>query len=712
MTSPTPPAPLPADERDILGAAFDRVIPADDFPSATAAGVLDYLDRHWRGDLAAEAALLADGARALEREVRARFGDAARFAALPAAEQDGVLEDVERGRVRAEWSVAPASFLRALVRVCAEGYYGDPGNGGNRDGASWRMVGFEPGPASGALPSRPLRAASLEEVDDAYDAVVVGAGAGGGVAACVLAEAGVRVLVLERGRLLDFAEIGRDHLRNHRLGVRGHSTGPDLDGHPRVLVDSAGRERVARPHEPAWHNNAMCVGGGTRVYGAQCWRFFPEDFRMAGLYGRPDGSSLADWPISYDELAPYYERAEQEIGVSDASGHTPAPPRARGWPLPPAPDNPARAVLARGARALGWTTAPVPLAINTLPRDGRAACVQCGTCVGFACPSDAKNGTHNTTLPRALATGRATLLAGAQALRIETDAHGRATSVAFVVASPRGDVQRRVRAGAVVVAAGAIESARLLLASASSSHPAGPGNAGGQLGRHLQGHVYAGAYAEFDAEVQDSRGPGPSIATCRFNHGNAGLVGGGMLANDFVMMPLHHWFAAWPPGVRRWGLDAKRRMARGYRRTLLLMGPTHEIPSPHARVELDPRVRDRFGMPVARLSGGVHPETLRTAAFLRARAEEWLRASGARDVRGFVGGAKGVLSAGQHQAGTCRMGDDPAQSVTDRFGRVHGCPNLFVADTSLHVTNGGVNPVLTAFALAYRTAEEVVHHMG
>jgi choline dehydrogenase-like flavoprotein len=185
-----------------------------------------------------------------------------------------------------------------------------------------------------------------------------------------------------------------------------------------------------------------------------------------------------------------------------------------------------------------------------------------------------------------------------------------------------------------------------------------------------------------------------------------------MLANDFVMTPLHHWAAAWPPGVRRFGIEAKRWMARSYRRTLLVMGPAQEIPSPDARVELDPRLRDRHGMPVARLSGGAHPETLRTAALLRARAEEWLRASGARELRGFVGGAPGVLSAGQHQAGTCRMGDDPALSVTDRFGRVHGCPNLFVADASLHVTNGGVNPVLTVYALAYRVAEALVREVG
>ncbi|HMO57474.1 MAG TPA: NAD(P)-binding protein [Roseiflexaceae bacterium] len=131
-----------------------------------------------------------------------------------------------------------------------------------------------------------------------YDVIIVGAGAGGGVVAGVLAEAGRRVLLLERGAHLSYDEIARDHLRNHRLALYGHNTGPEPDGHPRVFVDPTGREQIVRPHEGGYHNNAMTVGGGTRVYGAQAWRFLPQDFRMASEYGVPEGSSLADWPIS------------------------------------------------------------------------------------------------------------------------------------------------------------------------------------------------------------------------------------------------------------------------------------------------------------------------------------------------------------------------------------------------------------------------------
>src|SRR5438046_1363643 len=128
-----------------------------------------------------------------------------------------------------------------------------------------------------------------------YDVIVVGAGAGGGVAACVLAEAGKRVLLIERGRHLSFEDVGRDHLRNQRLSLYGHNAGPDIDGNPRVLIDVHGDRHVVRPFETGYHANAACVGSGTRVYGAQSWRFMPEDFRMASQYGVPEGSSLADW---------------------------------------------------------------------------------------------------------------------------------------------------------------------------------------------------------------------------------------------------------------------------------------------------------------------------------------------------------------------------------------------------------------------------------
>jgi choline dehydrogenase-like flavoprotein len=239
-----------------------------------------------------------------------------------------------------------------------------------------------------------------------YDAIIVGSGAAGGIVACVLAEAGKHVLLLERGPALTFAEVGRDHLRNQRLAIYGHNAGPELIGNPRVFVDPQGRSRLVDPHELDYHNNAACVGGGTRVYGAQAWRFHPDDFRMASKYGVPEGSSLADWPISYATLEPFYERAEWELGVAgDGNIIQSQIPRRRNYPLPPVPPSPQTVALQNSARILGWVTTPVPLLINTEVYRGRSSCIGCKYCVGFACPTDAKTGTQNTVIPRALATG-------------------------------------------------------------------------------------------------------------------------------------------------------------------------------------------------------------------------------------------------------------------------------------------------------------------
>src|ERR1041384_4549058 len=205
-----------------------------------------------------------------------------------------------------------------------------------------------------------------------YDAIIIGTGAAGGIVAWVLAEAGKHVLLLERGAALTFADVGRDHLRNQRLAIYGHNAGPDVAGNPRVFVDPQGRSRVVKPYELDYHNNAARVGGGTRVYGAQAGRFHRDDFRMATKYGVPEGSSLADWPISYETLEPFYERAEWELGAAGdgASLQQPTPPQ-RNHPVRPAAPRPQTVALQNGARQLNWITTPVPLLINTEPYRGR-----------------------------------------------------------------------------------------------------------------------------------------------------------------------------------------------------------------------------------------------------------------------------------------------------------------------------------------------------
>ncbi|MDP9027992.1 MAG: GMC family oxidoreductase [Actinomycetota bacterium] len=659
----------------LIDALSRAVVPADDWPSAAETGAADYLRSVLFGDRATDlpAALVA----------------------LDLLARDGIDDDT-LARPEVAW----------LVTLIAQGYWADPGNHGNRDASSWRSLGYDPVPTGGWLVAgvehRPSTV-TLGAVAERYDVIVIGSGAGGGTAAAVLAESGRRVLIVERGDWPDPIELWSDQLRNPRAGAGFDPlTGPSSAGNPRLFD---GLE--IPPSDERWSNNAMTAGGGTRVYGAQAWRFAPDDFRMASRYGVPPGSSLADWPIGYDELEPWYTRAERQLGVSGSeNGDTAAGRRSEPYPLPPLPPTRSTAVLQRGADALGISTTVVPLLINSRPYGGRSACVRCGACVGFACPVGAKAGSHNTMIQRALATGGAELLLQTAAVRITVDSRGRVDGVEL--ADHTGS-RRRIGAEEVVVAAGAVESARLLLASAHDREPGGIGNGTDQVGRHLQAHIYAGALGIFDDEVVDGVGPGPSIATGDYRHGNSGVIGGGMLANEFVPTPVSSYLYLTAAGlIPPHGAESTRLMRRYWSRMQRVVGPIQEVTTDGARVRVDSGRRDRWGLPLVRLSGAPHEEDLRAQEFLSARAAEWLTASGATQVvpaprRDPAAGPSG----GQHQAGTLRMGQDQARSATDPFGRVWGHDNLRVADGSLHVTNAGVNPVLTIFANALRIATDM-----
>ena len=533
------------------------------------------------------------------------------------------------------------------------------------------------------------------------NAVIVGAGAGGGVVAQELAEAGLSVVLLERGDWVSFETHGHDELLNQRTTVLGNSCGPD-DRHPRVVAGAGGKATIVRPHEGGYGNNAACVGSGTVTYGAMAWRFLEKDFRMRSTYGALAGSTLADWPISYADLEPCYEKAEYDIGVAgDMSANPFSSPRHKPYPMPAFPYNREARLLDAAAKRLGFHPFPIPMLRNSVPYGGRNACVHNRYCVGFPCPNNAKNGTHNTVIPRALATGHCALRTNAIVSEVVVDDRGRARGVNYFDAADRAHYQR---ADLVVVAGAAIETARLLLNSRSKLFPHGAGNRYDWVGRNLQSHAYAGARGLFDQEIYDDVGPGATIAISDFNHGTPGLWGGGALCNEFTRPP-YAFSGARPPGAPRWGQAHKDYQRHFFRRNVSLHGPVQEMPMFEARVQVDPAVKDHWGIPVARLSGNRHPHDLEIGRFLAAKAEQWLKEAGA--VRTWPSLPGLGQSGGQHQAGTCRMGDDPQTSVTNKHGQVHDIPNLFLADGSLHVTNGGFNPALTIMALGYWVADYI-----
>jgi choline dehydrogenase-like flavoprotein len=538
------------------------------------------------------------------------------------------------------------------------------------------------------------------------NAVVVGAGAAGGIVAKELSAAGLSVVLLERGKWYTSNDCRKDDLRNQRTTVLGNAFGPEDEGNPRVLVDAEGVPHIMLPSEGGYQNNAACVGGGTLSYGAMAWRYLPQDFRMRSTYGAPAGSSLEDWPISYEDLEPCYEKAEYEIGISGDDSGTPFHgPRRRPLPMPPLPPNREFQILEPAAKRLGLHPFPIPMARNSVPYNGRGPCMRCRWCVGFACEVDAKNGSQNTVIPVALTTGNCELRTECIAREILTDDQGRARGVAYYDAD--GRLQEQL-SDIVVVSACAIESARLLLNSISRLFPNGLGNRHDQVGRNLQGHHYTGAIGFFDFDTYDDVGPGASIAVSDYNHGTPGLCGGGILANEFIRLPIQ-MVDQMPGGTPRWGLAHKQAMRSFFKRNIAVRGPTQQIPTADAKVTLDPTVRDKWGIPAARISGNVHPHTFEIGLVQAQRAEAWLKEAGA--VTTLINAGKPTtVSAGQHQAGTCRMGNDPQGSVVNRNCQLHDVDNVFVIDSSVHVTNGGFNPALTIMAIAYFASEALVRN--
>ena len=224
------------------------------------------------------------------------------------------------------------------------------------------------------------------------------------------------------------------------------------------------------------------------------------------------------------------------------------------------------------------------------------------------------------------------------------------------------------------------------------------------MGRNLQSHAYSGAFGLFDEETFSGIGPAASIALCDFNHGNPGIRGGALLTNEFIRLPYRFARNMAPEGLR-WGLAHKQFQRAYYKRSVAVNGPVQPMPVFTNRVEVDPKVTDAWGIPVARITFKAHPDDIETGRFIAARSAQWLKEAGARSTSRQLTTKASV--GGQHQAGTCRMGADPKTSVTTPYGKLHTVDNVFVVDGSLHVTNGGFNPSLTILALAFRSSEYI-----
>ncbi len=535
------------------------------------------------------------------------------------------------------------------------------------------------------------------------NAIVIGAGAGGGIVAKELAVNGLSVVLFERGGWATYDDHDDDELISQRTTVLGNAFGPDDKRYRRVVVYGNGKPQIVLPSDGGYSNNAACVGSGTVSYGAMAWRFMEQDFKLKSIYGHVEGSTLEDWPISYSDLEPCYEKAEWEIGVSGDHNANPfMAMRKTPYPMPAFTYNREGQLLHDASKRLGLHPFSIPMLRNSIRYNSRPACYRMRSCVGFACPVNAKCGTHNTVIPTALKSGNCELRTNCQVVEILLDEKGRATGVKYFDENNKGQIQT---ADVVVVSAAAIETARLLLNSKSKLFPNGAGNNSDWVGRNLQGHAYTGAFGLMKDEVYDDVGPGACMAVSDFNHGNPGIIGGGALCNEFTAMP-YLFSKMRPPGAKQWGVEHKEYQRSMFKRVIRLHGPFQEIPNFNSRVTIDPEVKDDWGIPTVRLSGERHEYDRTGCQFMSDRAEEILKEAGAYFTWQSVGGRG--LSGHQHQAGTARMGNDPKTSVTNKFGQIHEIDNLFVADGSLNVSNGGFNPALTIMALGYWVGDYIV----
>jgi choline dehydrogenase-like flavoprotein len=547
-----------------------------------------------------------------------------------------------------------------------------------------------------------------------FDAIIVGSGPGGSTLADALTAAGWSVLIVEKGRnhLLDLDDPERllGHFSNDelKLTVR-HFLGPDPLVEPRTFR----RDAADGDHGHVGEVNSVpaTVGGGGVHADGKLPRFLEEDFALASSRGPIDGASVSDWPLAYADLEPYYAEVERAIGVAgDGAGNPFAAPRSSDYPMPPGPDMYASTLTVAAAERAGLHPYRAPTGANSVPYDGRPACNNCGFCAFYGCPIHAK-GDPVAMLQRALRTGRCELRPETFVTRVVVE-NGRAAGVELL--DPRGE-RTIEQAPWVVVAAGAIETPRLMLLS-GIEHPL--------VGRHVMFHFQTFVLGFFAERLHAHRGRAVTHVhddhlladdAMRAAARDAGLpwFRGGMVEHCGPAHPIQE------AKLAPWGPSHKEMMRSSLLRERMwgfcMQG--EDLPAPTNRVDLDPTVRDARGFPVARVTYAPHHHERVASAHYGAILDrvvldagaEWSVTATSPDPDAAYGRPDiSPVPMSRHIVGTMRMGHDPATSVIDSRCRLHDVPNLVVADSSPFVTSSGYGPTLTLAALALRTARSLI----
>jgi gluconate 2-dehydrogenase alpha chain len=553
------------------------------------------------------------------------------------------------------------------------------------------------------------------------DVCLIGVGAVGGILAKELASAGLKVVGFERGP----APLHEDYAPRDSIKFIARADRLDWVRHE----PTTSRSRAGETAELRYRTSPLNVLGGALLHWTgQASRYMPGDFKVYTneiLSGNAEragadlsGYDVVDWPLGYDDLEPYYEKFEWEFGVSGEGGKNPfAGPRKRGYPVPPLRHSARMKLFAEACEKLGYH--PYDTAAGILsepyrpaaPFDARIAerpaCVYCGHCNFYGCHVHAKAATLYTAIPVAVETGNFDLRTNSKVFRINVDDAGRATGVSYF--DPDGRAQEQ-RARVVILGAFVFENVRLLLLSKTDAprFAKGLANSSGLVGRYILAHGDVRAYALFDDFIINGF-IGPGSAAMRiddfngnnFDHTGLGFIRGATIGTSGEGTPVSRMDVV-PPGVRRWGKEYKDYFGRYYTRTFDLNMQPETLPHKANRVDLDPRRRDRWGLPLPRATFDFHQNEHRLHRFLAEVGEKIMRATGASKV--WTGGKERP----NRWAGGTRMGKNPRRSVVNEYCQSHDVPNLFIVGSSVFPTLAGYPPTATIAALSYRTAEYIL----